>query len=90
MPFVPHAGEAAGPRSVREVLDLSAARVRHGVRAVEDPELTAELAGRGIVLDVTPTSNLRLGVAASLRRHPVRRLDDRFQGVSGRRRSGIA
>jgi adenosine deaminase len=71
LPFVPHAGEAAGPRSVREVLDLGAVRIRHGVRAVEDPDLTAELATRGIVLDVTPTSNLRLGIVPSLRQHPL-------------------
>lgn len=69
--FVPHAGEAAGPESVREVLDLGAARIRHGVRAVEDPDLVAELADRGIVLDVTPTSNVRLSVVPSLPEHPL-------------------
>ncbi len=69
--FVPHAREAAGPQSVREVLDLGAARIRHDVRAVEDPDLVTELAERGIVLDVTPTSNLRLGVAPSLQQHPI-------------------
>jgi aminodeoxyfutalosine deaminase len=71
LPFVPHAGEAAGPRSVREVVALGAARIRHGVRAIEDAHLTAELAERGIVLDVTLTSNLRLGVAPSLSQHPL-------------------
>ena len=54
LPFVPHAGEAAGPEAVREVLAMGAVRIRHGVRAVDDPELVAELAGRGTVLDVTP------------------------------------
>ncbi|MDG4796882.1 adenosine deaminase family protein [Micromonospora sp. WMMD1082] len=74
LPFVPHAGEAAGPEAVREVLALGAVRVRHGVRAVEDPDLVAELADRGIVLDVTLTSNVRLGVTPSLARHPLRTL----------------
>ncbi|MGC5019203.1 adenosine deaminase family protein [Micromonospora sp. DT47] len=74
LPFVPHAGEAAGPAAVREVLAMGAVRVRHGVRAVDDPDLVAELADRGTVLDVTPTSNLRLGVAAPDRPHPVTRL----------------
>ncbi|WP_410809030.1 adenosine deaminase family protein [Micromonospora sp. 067-2] len=71
LPFVPHAGEAAGPAAVREVLAMGAVRIRHGVRAVDEPELVAELAGRGVVLDVTPTSNLRLGVARPDRPHPL-------------------
>ena len=68
----PHAGEVAGPASVRGALDvLHADRLRHGVRAVEDPELLAEIAARGIVCDVTPMSNLRTGVVASLEEHPL-------------------
>ncbi|MFF5174627.1 adenosine deaminase [Micromonospora sp. NPDC000089] len=74
LPFVPHAGEAAGPEAVREVLALGAVRIRHGVRAVDDRDLVAELVDRGVVLDVTPTSNLRLGVAIADRPHPVTRL----------------
>ncbi|WP_433124221.1 adenosine deaminase family protein [Micromonospora sp. CA-240977] len=76
LPFVPHAGEAAGPEAVREVLEMGAVRIRHGVRAVEDPELVAELAACGVVLDVTPTSNLRLGVARPDRPHPLTVLTD--------------
>jgi aminodeoxyfutalosine deaminase len=72
--FVPHAGEAAGPESVREVLALGATRLRHGIRAVEDPDLVAELAERGTVLDVTLTSNVRLGVAESIAAHPLPQL----------------
>lgn len=68
----PHAGETAGPASIRSALDdLHADRLRHGVRAVEDPALLAELAGRGIVCDVTPVSNLRTGVVESLDGHPL-------------------
>ena len=69
---VPHAGEAEGPASVRGALDtLGADRIRHGIRAVEDPGLLAELAARGIVLDVCPTSNVRTGVVRSLAEHPL-------------------
>jgi aminodeoxyfutalosine deaminase len=69
---VPHAGEAAGPASVRGALDaLHAVRIRHGIRAAEDPGLLAELAARGIVLDVCPTSNLKTGVVPELARHPL-------------------
>ena len=69
--FVPHAGEAAGPESVREALDLGADRIRHGIRAAESAELLTEIAERGIVLDVCPTSNLRTGVVPDLAAHPL-------------------
>jgi aminodeoxyfutalosine deaminase len=69
---VPHAGEVVGPESVRGALDaLHADRIRHGIRAVEDPSLLEELAERRVVLDVTPLSNLRTGVVASLDEHPL-------------------
>jgi aminodeoxyfutalosine deaminase len=72
---VPHAGEVAGPASVRSALDLLAPdRLRHGIRAIEDPELVRELADRGLVLDVTPVSNVRTGVVGSLEEHPLPRL----------------
>ena len=71
----PHAGETAGPASIRAALDvLHADRLRHGVRAVEDPALLAELAERGVVCDVTPISNLRTGVVLRLEDHPLPRL----------------
>jgi aminodeoxyfutalosine deaminase len=72
---VPHAGEVAGAASVRGALEaLGADRLRHGIRAEEDPGLVRELAGRGTVLDVCPLSNLRTGAVASLQDHPLPRL----------------
>ncbi len=68
---VPHAGEAAGAASIREVLELEPVRIRHGIRAVEDPGLLGEIVDRGIVLDVCPTSNLRTRVVRSLDEHPL-------------------
>jgi aminodeoxyfutalosine deaminase len=69
---VPHAGEVAGPASIRGALDsLGADRIRHGIRSVDDPGLLAELADRGVVLDVCPVSNLRTGAVASLDGHPL-------------------
>lgn len=73
---VPHAGEAAGPESVREVLSMGPARIRHGIRAVEDPDLLAEIVERQIVLDMCLTSNLRLGGVPSLAAHPLPALRD--------------
>jgi aminodeoxyfutalosine deaminase len=72
---VPHAGEVAGPPSVRGALDeLGADRLRHGIRAVEDPGLLREIADRRVVLDVCPISNLRTRAVASLADHPLPQL----------------
>lgn len=72
---VPHAGEVAGPGSVRGALEaLGADRLRHGIRANEDAGLVREIAGRGVVLDVCPLSNLRTGAVASLADHPLPQL----------------
>jgi aminodeoxyfutalosine deaminase len=72
---VPHAGETAGPPSVRGALEsLQADRLRHGIRALEDPGLVEEIAGRRIVLDVCPISNLLTRVVSSLKEHPLPRL----------------
>jgi aminodeoxyfutalosine deaminase len=38
---------------------------------VEDPALLRELAGRRVVLDICPLSNLRTGVVPSLDAHPL-------------------
>ena len=69
---VPHAGEVAGPASIRGALDaLWADRIRHGIRSVEDPGLLRELAAREIVCDVCPVSNVCTGAVGSLEEHPL-------------------
>jgi adenosine deaminase len=71
---VMHAGEWHGPESVRAALRLPITRIDHGVRAVEDPGLVAELVAREIVLDCCPTSNVVLGVYPSYDEHPLPQL----------------
>jgi aminodeoxyfutalosine deaminase len=72
---VPHAGEFAGPASIRGAIRaLGADRIRHGIRAIEDAVLVSELADLGIVLDVCPTSNLCTGAVKSLSDHPLPKL----------------
>jgi adenosine deaminase len=66
-----HAGEWAGAESVRAALELPVTRIGHGVRAIEDPALVAELADRGVVLECCPTSNVVLGVFESYEAHPL-------------------
>jgi adenosine deaminase len=71
-----HAGEHAGPESVRGALALPITRISHGVRAIEDPALVGELVERGIVLEVCPTSNVATGVYRSYEDHPLGALRD--------------
>jgi adenosine deaminase len=65
-----HAGEWAGPESVRGALTLPVTRIGHGVRAIEEPALVAELAERELVLECCPTSNVALGLYPNYPSHP--------------------
>lgn len=72
-----HAGEFAGPSSIwTAIYQLGARRIGHGIRAVEDLALLDHLRDHGITLEICPTSNIRLGLTASLAGHPLRRLID--------------
>jgi adenosine deaminase len=72
-----HAGEVKGPESVWAAIDdLPVSRIGHGVRSADDPRLMAELARRGIVLEVCPGSNIALGLYADRDAHPLHRLID--------------
>lgn len=69
---IPHAGEAAGPESVRGAIDaLGAVRIQHGIQALEDPDLVARLRDDGIPLAVCPTSNVLLGGCPDIDSHPL-------------------
>jgi adenosine deaminase len=72
---VHHAGEAAGPASIRQAVTAGRAeRLGHGIRILDDDELTAEVAALGIALEVCPHSNVLLGLVPSLAKHPLPRL----------------
>jgi adenosine deaminase len=69
-----HAGEWGGPAQVRRALDVSPERIAHGEAASEDPALVAELAARGVCLDLCPTSNVQAGIVPTLAEHALVRL----------------
>jgi aminodeoxyfutalosine deaminase len=78
-----HAGETAGPESMRGALDaLHAERLGHGVTAERDPELMLRLARERIPVDLCLTSNVRTGAIARLEDHPLRRYFDAGMLVS--------
>lgn len=67
-----HAGEAAGPESVRQAVEeLGAERIGHGVRAIEDPAVMALLKERGVAVEQCPTSNLQTSTVPSYAAHPL-------------------
>jgi len=77
----PHAGEFGGAQSVRGAIEhLGADRIGHGVNAIVDPELVELIVERGIPLEVSPTSNVSLGVFPDLESHAFRCL--RESGVT--------
>lgn len=58
-----HTGEVTGPKEMWEILEkISPDRIGHGVKCVKDRELMDEISRRNIVLELCPTSNLRLGI----------------------------
>jgi adenosine deaminase len=78
-----HAGEAAGPDSIRGALDeLGVERIGHGIRVVEDADLLARIVADQIPLEVCPTSNIRTGVVPGWDGHPVGKLLDAGANVT--------
>jgi len=72
-----HAGEVAGPDSIRAALThLPLRRIGHGVRAIDDQNLMSQLAEQGIVLEICPSSNIATGVFASYAEHPLKDFRD--------------
>lgn len=76
VPFTVHAGEAAGPESVRDALSTGTARIGHGVRSIEDPSLVDLLVELGTTLEMCPTSNLNTSVFTHYEEVPLRVLMD--------------
>jgi len=70
-----HAGEWGGAEHVREAItDLQADRIGHGVRVLEDPDVTALAREHQIPFEVCLTSNCQSGVCASYQQHPIREM----------------
>jgi aminodeoxyfutalosine deaminase len=69
-----HAGETAGPESIRQSVELlGAERIGHGLTAAQDEALMDLLRDRRIPLEVCPSSNVCTGVLARVQDHPLPR-----------------
>ena len=74
-PVVAHAGEEGPASFISEALDvLGAARIDHGVRALEDQAVVDRLVREGVPLTVCPLSNIRLCVFATMAEHTLGKL----------------
>lgn len=72
-----HAGEHRPAETVLEAIEtLGLDRVGHGIRAIESPDVTRQLAEARMPLEVCLRSNLALGLYPSIAEHPIGRLSD--------------
>jgi adenosine deaminase len=71
LPITIHAGEADGPASIWQALELGATRIGHGVRCVADPRLVQHLADTAVTLECAPTCNVVTRAVPSLPDHPI-------------------
>jgi adenosine deaminase len=77
-----HAGEGAGPDSVREAVHACGAmRLGHATRLIEDPTLTDLVGERRITLELCLTSNVQTRATESYESHPMRRYFEKGMNV---------
>ena len=76
VPFTIHAGEAAGPESIKAALRLGAQRIGHGVRSLEDKSVIQDLKAANVSLEICPTSNVQTRIFESIERFPLEQLLD--------------
>ena len=78
-----HAGEAMGPESIIETLDLlKPKRIGHGVRSFEDPNLIERLKKENIHLELCLTSNMVTKVYKDFFNHPIDELYKKNLSIS--------
>lgn len=72
-----HAGEFASAEGMREAMEyLPIQRIGHGVRAIENTEVMAQVKDNNITLEICPTSNIALNLFPDLQQHPLKTLMD--------------
>ena len=71
IPFTIHAGEAAGPESVRAAVEFGAKRIGHGIRIFTDPDTVRFVKDNGITLEICPTSNRQTRAVHDMKDFPL-------------------
>lgn len=71
IPFTIHAGEAKGPESITEAINLGAMRIGHGIRAYESEEVMNIIVKKGICLECCPISNRDTHAITDFKKYPI-------------------
>lgn len=67
-----HAGEALGPESIWDaIFTLKTDRIGHGLTAIQSPELIRHFRASQTHVEVSPTSNLCVGLISDIQSHPI-------------------
>ena len=77
IPFTIHAGEADGKDSLLSAIEFGAKRIGHGVRCVEDEQISNLIYKNNIVLEICPTSNIQTNTFKNYQDHPIKNLYDK-------------
>ncbi len=73
-----HAGEADGPQSIWNAIELlGATRIGHGVAAIRDEKLMDYMAKHRIAIEACPTSNYQTATVTDTAHHPMREFFDK-------------
>ena len=69
-----HAGEGRPAAEIRVAIEqLGAQRIGHGTTLLDDPAVLDLVLERGVTIEACPTSNVHVGVIASVSEHPLPR-----------------
>lgn len=76
VPITIHAGEADGPESVIDAINMGARRIGHGIRSVYDENLIKRLIDENITLEMCPSSNFQTKAVSNKEEYPLRKFLD--------------
>ena len=70
-----HVGEYTSPENVRAYIEtLPLDELQHGIAIAQSPKLMEMVRDRNMILNVCPTSNVKLGYVDSYKNHPIKQL----------------
>lgn len=82
VPVIIHAGEAAGPDSIHQAIEMGAVRIGHGIHAIEDVDLLRTLKEKNIYLEMCYTSNLQTKTVDKQENYPIVKFLENGLGVT--------